>query len=341
MSKLAKSYPGIDILKFLMAICVVSIHTLPAGWFTSPAAQSLYDFLCASAVPFFFVSSGFLLAQKIETRPVTDPDPQLTVVTASLKKFTKLYVLWMLLYSPLAVWDMIRSGRGLVKGILVYLHGFFLVGEHYNSWPLWYLLSTIYALCFLWLCGKRKTPLKRIVLASIILFFCGAAVSCLLENAHILPGALSGIFGALSGLLFPGRIVNGFLYISIGMLAYRRRFSNPMGIAFLLLHLASQLSGVELIMTACSPLSGLGLLILASNASLENKPVYGLLRKLSVVLYFLHMYVWTFYYTAVYREKTFSLDSFLATTLICIVLGLIYSSLGASRSQRQSTVRLQ
>lgn len=341
MSKLAKSYPGIDILKFLMAICVVSIHTLPAGWFTNPAAQSLYDFLCASAVPFFFVSSGFLLAQKIENRPITDPDPQLTVVTASLQKFARLYVLWMLLYSPLAVWDMIHSNRGLVKGILVYLHGFFLVGEHYNSWPLWYLLSTIYGLCFLWLFSKRKTPLNRIVLVSHILFFCGAAASYLLENAHILPGALSGIFGALSGLLFPGRIVNGFLYISIGMLAYRRKFSNPMGIAFLLLHLAAQLSGVELIMTACSPLSGLGLLILASNVSLENKPVYGLLRKLSVVLYFLHMYVWTFYYTAVYREKTFGLDSFLVTTLICILLGLAYNHLGQVRRRQQHAPRLQ
>lgn len=341
MSKPAKSYPGIDILKFLMAICVVSIHTLPAGWFTSPAAQNLYDFLCACAVPFFFVSSGFLLAQKTEARSTFDPNAQLTVVTASLKKFAKLYVLWMLLYSPLAVWDMIRSSRGLLKGILVYLHGFFLVGEHYNSWPLWYLLSTIYGLCFLWLFSKRKTPLNRIVLVSHILFYCGAAVSYLLENAHILPGALSGIFGVLSGLLFPGRIVNGFLYISIGMLAYHRRFSNPMGILFLLLHLASQLSGIELIMTLCSPLSGLGLLILASNASLNNSPVYPLMRKLSVVLYFLHMYVWTFYYTAVYRQKTFGLDSFLATTLICILLGLIYSWLGQSRRQRQNITRLQ
>lgn len=328
MSKQIKSYPGIDILKILMAICVVSIHTLPAGWFINPTARLVYDFLCASAVPFFFVSSGFLLAQKIESRSLSDPNPQLTVITASLKKFAKMYLLWMLIYSPLALWDLIHSNRGFVKGVLVYLHGFFLVGEHYNSWPLWYLLSTVYGLCFLWVLSKRKTPLKHIVLVSLIFFFCGEAISYLMENAHILPGTLSGIVGALSELLFPGRIVNGFLYISIGMLAYDRKFSNPMGILFLLLHLAAQLSGILFIVTLCRPLSGLGLLILASNAPLKSRPVYALMRKLSVVLYFLHMYVWTFYYTVVYQQKTFGLDSFLMTTLICILIGMIYSSRG-------------
>ena len=340
MSKLAKSYSGIDILKFLMAICVISIHTLPAGWFTNPIAGSMYDLLCATAVPFFFVSSGFLLARKMENRSSTDPNPQLTVVTASLKKFAKLYVLWMLIYSPLAVWDIVRAQRGLLKGILVYLHGFLLLGEHYNSWPLWYLLSTVYGLCFLWLLSRRKTPLNRIVLVSHIFFFCGAAVSYLMENPHILPGSLSGFVDSLTGFLAPGRIVNGFLYISIGMLAYRRQFSNPMGLLFLLLHLAAQLSGIELLMTLCSPLSGLGLLILASNAPLKSRPVYALMRKLSVVLYFLHMYVWTFYYTVVYRQKTFGLDSFLMTTLICIVLGLIYCCLGQFHRRRQDALRL-
>lgn len=342
MSKLAKSYPGIDILKFLFAICVVSIHTLPAGYFTNPFAGRVYDYLCASAVPFFFVSSGFLLAQKTENRSSSDPNPQLTVVTASLKKFAKLYVLWMLIYSPLAVWNLIHSHRGLLKGILVYLHGFFLVGEHYNSWPLWYLLSTVYGLCFLWFLSRRKTSLSQIVLISHIFFFCGAAVSYLLENAHILPEGLSGIFGALSRILYPGRIVNGFLYISIGTIVYRRRFSNPMGYLFLLLHLAAQLSGIEFLMTLCRPLSGLGLLILASNAPLKNTPVYPLMRKLSVVLYFLHMYIWTFYYAAVYRQKTFGLDCFLVTTLICILLGLIYSFRGGQfRRHRKHSPRLQ
>lgn len=341
MNKLAKSYPGIDILKFFLAVCVVSIHTLPTGWFTDPIAGSVYDFLCASAVPFFFVSSGFLLAQKNENRSSSELNPQLTVVAASLKKFAKMYVLWMLIYSPLAVWDMIHSHRGLLKGILVYLHGFFLVGEHYNSWPLWYLLATVYGLCFLWFFSRRKTPLNRIAGISCVFFFCGAALSYLMDNAQMLPGRLSWIFGMLSGILYPGRIVNGFLHLSIGMLVYRRKFPNFMGVIFFLLHLAAQLSGIEFIITLCRPLSGLGLLILASNATLESKPIYPLLRKLSVVLYFLHMYVWTFYYIAVYGQKTYGLDSFLVTTLICIVLGLIYSLREQKHRKHQIAAKMQ
>ena len=337
MTKIMKQYPGVDLVKFLMAIVVISIHTLPSDYFSASAGEYLYDFLCASAVPFFFVASGFLLAQKAALRAASGKDGMTEEIVRALKKFVKLYVLWMLIYAPMAVWDMYRSGRGIVWCVCYYLRGFFLLGEHYNSWPLWYLLSTIYGLCFLWLLSRKKVTLNRIVLCSCILFLCGAMVSYLFEHPDMLPGALSGIAGSLSSVIAPNRIVNGFLHMSMGMLAYRRRFSNRMGIAFLVIHLAAIASGSTLVITLCRALSGLGIFVLASNLTVAKTAVFSVLRKLSIVLYFLHMYVWTFYYSIVYHEKTFGFDSFLVTSLVCIALGMLYAF--AKKSAARSSGR--
>ena len=313
-------YPGVDLVKFLMAVVVISIHTLPGDFFSNPISSGIYDFLCTNAVPFFFVSSGFLLAQRADR----GTDGLKDAVVRSLKKFLKMYVLWMLIYSPLAIWDFYRSGRGLVTSILLYVHGFLLLGEHYNSWPLWYLLSTLYGLGFLYLLGRKKLPVKHIALCGVIAFLFGSALSCLFDHADLLPGPLSSLAALMSKVIFPGRILNGFHYMSMGMLAYHCRFSNKMGIFFMALSGLSLLVQNELLGITFRLFSGLGIFVLAANVRGWNKPVFPLLRKLSTVMYFLHMYVWTFYYAIVYGEKTFGADSFLATTAVCIVLGLAY-----------------
>lgn len=320
MTQIKKQYPGVDMLKFLMSIIVVSIHTLPLDYFTSPVIGSLYDFLCASAVPSFFIAAGYFLAQKVEHAGNGLAD----AVTGTLKKFVKLYVLWMLIYSPLAVGYVIRSGHGLLWGILYFLRGFFLLGELYNSWPLWYLMSAIYGLIFLYLLNRKNVSPDRMLLYSYILYQLGKALSFLLEHPAVLPGPLARLAGLLSNVIFPGRLTTGFLLISVGMLVFRRRFSSRTGAVLLLLDAALVLLDRDLLLTLGFPLHGLGLFILASNLTLGSSPIFPVLRRLSMVLYYLHMYVWNFYYWIVYREKTFSLDSFLVTTLVCIGLGLIH-----------------
>ena len=323
-------YPGVDLVKFLMAVVVIAIHTLPVGFFTDSISSGIYDFLCANSVPFFFVSSGFLLAQRTEQGTGDLKD----VVVLSLKKFLKMYVLWMLIYFPLAVWDYYRSGRSLVSSVLLYIHGFLLVGEHYNSWPLWYLLSTLYGLGFLYLLSRKKLPVNCIVLCSVIAYLFGSVLSYLLNHSHIFPDPLSKLAALMSQIIFPGRILNGFHFISLGMFAYHRRFSNKMGVFFVVLSILSILIQNELLDIPFRLFSGLGFLVLAANFQGQSKPVFPILRKLSTVMYFLHMYVWTFYYAMAYGEKTFGLDSFLVTTVVCVVLGLAYHFLPKKASAK-------
>ena len=42
------------------------------------------------------------------------------------------------------------------------------VGEHYNSWPLWYLLSTIYGLALIHYVKKKKLSAKGLLVISIV-----------------------------------------------------------------------------------------------------------------------------------------------------------------------------
>lgn len=323
-------YPGVDLIKLLMAVVVISIHTLPVGFFTDPISSGIYDFLCTNAVPFFFVSSGFLLAQHTEQGTYDLND----AVVRSLKKFLKMYVFWMLIYSPLAIWDYSRSGWGIVLSALHYIRGFLLVGEHYNSWPLWYLLSTIYGLSFLYFLSRKNASMTCIILCSVCAFFCGSALSYLFAHVEILPTPMSNLTELMSHIIFPERLVKGFYYISMGMFAYHRRFSNKMGGIFVVLSILSVLIQNALLDIPFLLFSGLGIFVLAVNFQSQSKPIFPLLRKLSTVMYFLHMYVWTFYYTMAFGKKNFGLDSFLITTVVCIVLGLVYHFLTKKTTEK-------
>ena len=60
-----KNYYGIDLLKFIMAVCVVAIHTQPLYSVQSIVVQRLFDTITSLAEPYFFSVSGFLLFSKM------------------------------------------------------------------------------------------------------------------------------------------------------------------------------------------------------------------------------------------------------------------------------------
>lgn len=62
--KNSKSLYAIDLMKFIMAFCVVGIHTTPLK--TSIMGSFLLFGVFRLAVPFFFISSSWLLFRKID-----------------------------------------------------------------------------------------------------------------------------------------------------------------------------------------------------------------------------------------------------------------------------------
>ena len=65
---LSKKYNSIDLTKFIMSIFVVAIHIHPFENCDNQIILSIYNSLVALAVPFFFISSGFLVAAKCDAK---------------------------------------------------------------------------------------------------------------------------------------------------------------------------------------------------------------------------------------------------------------------------------
>ena len=151
---LARQYNSLDFGKFIFAFAVIAIHTAPLIACDNAYITTVFNVLVHFAVPFFFITSGYLLASKF----VRDFYAQQNIsrVQAQLLKITKMYLWWTLAYAPLAIGHFISTDTSLPRAFLIYLRGFVFVGEQYNSWPLWYLLATIYALVLLWLILKFK-----------------------------------------------------------------------------------------------------------------------------------------------------------------------------------------
>lgn len=164
-------FNSIDLFKLIMAICVVAIHTEPLAKCTNETVYVMYESFVDMAVPFFFLAAGFLLQNKIELAGCNSNIDQISIIKAYLIKIIKFYLIWSLVYLLLDVYHYVIVGQtNIITWALLYIRGFFFIGQHYNSWQLWYLLSTIYALLLLIMLLKvAKLNLKQMVIIGTVI----------------------------------------------------------------------------------------------------------------------------------------------------------------------------
>lgn len=62
-----QNYPGIDLFKLIMALFIILLHTQPLEDISATGNLIVSSVLGRTAVPFFFVATGFLLYTKINT----------------------------------------------------------------------------------------------------------------------------------------------------------------------------------------------------------------------------------------------------------------------------------
>ena len=235
----------------------------------------------------------------------------------------KLYLIWTLIYTPLELYYAYTSGIPLIKELLLYIRGLVLVGQHYNSWPLWYLLSTIYALMFARYLKKKRVSNIGVFVSSIVVmiisFGCDYFVS--LKNLSM-PFNLGQKVIMVS--IGNGRILQGLFYIPLGIIL---SYNSTVPLSFILFAigfigncLVDGFWGSVLL-----SFSSIGLFGIITKIKLPYRPrAWKYLRESSMVIYFVHMYIWTFYYILIYGEKTFGMDSFIATAIFSVFVSGIY-----------------
>ena len=150
-----KNKSGIDIVKLFMALVVVMIHT----------AGKDYDVLKV-AVPYFFIASGFFFFKKWGGE-----EDGLKSNYKWFMRISLMYIIWTIIYLPFTIYGACQDGLPIGKSIVIFFRNFVFVGENYLSWPLWYLLASIWAGAIFLLLRKLNIPVFVIGIISIILLF--------------------------------------------------------------------------------------------------------------------------------------------------------------------------
>lgn len=322
-----KKYNSLDLFKFFMAICVIAIHTNPLQNCTNRIITIIYDAIVPMAVPFFFLASGFLMANKFDDLFSSKHNEE--VVKKTLLHIIKLYVLWTVVYLPMTIFNFCHGGGLSFSNFVVFMRGFIFIGEQYNSWQLWYLLSTIYALILVWILIKLKTNIEILLVNGVVFLFIGIFVTWLVSY----DGELSHVFQLikiiLSKTIVIGRIFYGLFYIPLGIFLQKKRMPKILNmIVFIFAFSLNQIIHSNCFNTLLLAITSMCLFCLILEMNLKDNKIFPLLRKMSTIIYLIHMYIWAIYYMVVYHTKTFGLDSFVFTTLISIFISFIYCEFG-------------
>lgn len=176
------------------------------------------------AVPFFFIVSGFLLGNKMDISFMGINTEVL--IKKYLLKIIKMYLIWTAIYFPLAVYHFISSDTSLIKAVLLYVRGVVFLGDQYNSWPLWYLLSTIYALIFILFLVNHKKNIKAILCVVGAFFLISILITYFTGYDESLPTYVLIIQKILKWTIGNGRILTGMFYIPVGMYLSKEKLSD-------------------------------------------------------------------------------------------------------------------
>ncbi len=276
-NKIPKNYNGIDLIKFICAIMVFTIHipliNAPIGQEISGVAThinlGLREFVCRLAVPFYFVSSGFFLFEKM---------PKNTLDIKRIENYC--FKLLRLLGS----WS-----------VLLFIGG---------TYHLWYLGATVVAVTLLSVCLHFNAKTGHLVLLAIILYTIG-----LLGNSYfglIKPFTTNAIFenvydiwgffvtttrnGLFMGFLF---VLIGFFFAQ-GKIQLKKVFSLVgfcvsfvflLGEVFLLTYYEITLKHDMYIFLIPSVFF---LFSFSCSLQLNDRPIYARMRSIGMLVYFLH-----------------------------------------------------
>ncbi|MCM1122055.1 MAG: acyltransferase [Eubacterium sp.] len=126
-------YKGIDIVKFIMALLVVVLHTHPLYAVNRTADFLTADVMARAAVPFFFAATGFLLEKQINERHA---DIRVKL-GGYIRKVLVLYGIWTVVYLPIIIYNkFIISGETFAYSLFTMIRDFFFAGSYGQLWYL-------------------------------------------------------------------------------------------------------------------------------------------------------------------------------------------------------------
>lgn len=207
-----REYAALDIAKWIAALLVVSIHVPPflsvGGWSHFIAMQIVARF----AVPFFFLTSGFLFFSKIDFSNMEKRGNKRRILH-DVRHLLSIYLIWSALYLPTRLIGVRFTAETFMWETKVLVRDFLFAGIASH---LWYLTATVVAIGMVFLLLK-KTKITTVLMISAFFYLLGLlgdSYSFLIKGIPPLENALQIYYRLFvttnNGIFF------GFFFVSIG-----------------------------------------------------------------------------------------------------------------------------
>ncbi|MDE6497706.1 MAG: acyltransferase [Muribaculaceae bacterium] len=254
-------YNGINLLKYVMAYAVVTIHLCGIEKWTLPW---YVEWLIRQAVPFYFMASGFLMGRN--THELSIYETQKYYLNRG-ENLIKIYGVWLLIYLPLAIYKY-WGNVTYVQALWDYGVSIVINGESPLAWPLWFVYSLgIYCICT----SYSINNVRKMHIMALILFL-----------LYLMQPPYS-------------RVLSAGIYALCGLMLSRvREVDKYFWSIFILVPLSIVMYKIDIPFSEI--IGGMAFMLLGMRAQLPQTKIWGILRIESAWIYFTHMYVIVFVY---------------------------------------------
>ena len=159
-----KQYKSLDLAKFVCAVLIIILHTAPFSSYSSALSFGFRNIVTVIAVPFFFVTSGFLAFKKMDTLP---SDFKKQYIRHYLMRLLVMYLVWSAVYFPFVIIRWVQKGFSFDL-VLEYVKDFFLEGSYST---IWFLPALLVATLLVYLLHKKLSYKMIFIIACIIYVF--------------------------------------------------------------------------------------------------------------------------------------------------------------------------
>ncbi len=214
-----KRVQSIDLMKYVCSIMIIGIHTLDTS---SGKVVFLLKLICRIAVPFFAVSTGYLMSEKINSHDWEG------IAHYSFRMLI-LHTFWSLIYFPLNIDYIFYDGMSIYGKIVTFSKRYWFGMD----WQLWYIPALVVAIVII-------TALNRYMKQKTVLFITSIAY------AIVLCGDSYYAFFHIS-ISFARTFMVLMLYLQIGccLKGCENRFSNISYSVLLLLMFIAENTALE------------------------------------------------------------------------------------------------
>lgn len=300
-----KNYNSIDAIRIAGAAVVVAAHTIYVGnteleGVSFSLYYTVFQYLGRVVVPFFLVSAGFLHYQKIDLRSFRFGHSRKYLI-----HYLRLHLLWTAIYFPLSFHGFFEHPKGIRHAILAYLRNIIFTGADLQ---LWFIPTLIFAIFLVSLLLDRGIQPMHIVLIAFVFYLFGLLGQSWFGLLLPLKGNAPVVWNCLRLL---GKVIvttrnglcYGFFFVSVGMLIACHGVNLSRKITALGFLISMVVMGIEVMVfqsigyfrehDMCIFLIPATVFLFCTilKTDLPDGPLYKICRRISILIFFSHMWV--------------------------------------------------